>query len=78
MEMSYAVADVAVALDSVSQICDQGAEVTFTKTGGHIKNKNGDVTAFARVGDTYVRDVWIPRPADRGQSPFKGQRPAAS
>ena len=34
--MKYSIADIAVALDSVSQICDRGATVIFKRTGGHI------------------------------------------
>ena len=33
--MKYAVTDVQVPLDSISQICDGGTTVTFTKTGGN-------------------------------------------
>ena len=67
--MSYAVADIAVALDSVSQICDTGAEVVFTKQGGHIKSISGKTFPFERAGDTYVRSVWI-----SNSSPFPGPR----
>ena len=35
VSMKYAVADINVALDSVSQICDTGAQVVFRKTGGN-------------------------------------------
>ena len=58
--MTYAVADIAVALDSVSQICDTGAQVVFTKQGGYILNANGERSTFDRNGDTYCRTVWIP------------------
>ena len=37
MAMNYSVSDVAVALDSVSQICDSGSKVIFHKTGGTFK-----------------------------------------
>ena len=59
--MRYAVADVAMALDSVSQICDTGAQVLFTKWGGHILGPAGRVD-FTRVGDTYIRSTWVKRP----------------
>ena len=39
--MGYAVADVSVAVDSVGQICDIGATVTFNKNGGFIERANG-------------------------------------
>ena len=58
--MRYAVADIAVPLESVAQICDSGATVTFDKRGGRIDGPNG-VILFAREGDTYVRKTWIKR-----------------
>ena len=58
--MSYVVADIAVALDSVSQICDNGAQVVFTKYGGHILSDTGDRVEFERTGDTYTRSVYVP------------------
>ena len=61
LAMRYAVADVAMALDSVSQICDTGAQVLFTKWGGYILGPAGRVD-FTRVGDTYVRTTWVKRP----------------
>ena len=63
ISMGYAVADVAVALDSVSQICDSGATVVFRKDGGYIERPDGQRTTFRRDHDTYVRDVWVPRTA---------------
>ena len=60
ISMGYAVADVAVALDSVSQICDSGATVVFRKDGGYIQRPDGQRTEFRREHDTYVRDVWVP------------------
>ena len=66
--MRYAVADVAMALDSVSQICDTGAQVLFTKWGGHILGPAGRVD-FTRVGDTYVRSTWVKRPRKRIPKP---------
>ena len=68
--MTYAVANVAVALDSVSQICDTGAKVVFTKSGGFIEEPNGKKVNFRREHDTYVREVCVPR-----SSPFQGQQP---
>ena len=67
--MNYAVVDIRLPLDSVSQICDTGAEVVFTKQGGHIKSISGKTFLFERVGDTYVRSVWI-----SNSSPFPGPR----
>ena len=59
--MNYAVADVAVALDSVSQICDKGATVIFRKTDGCIVDATGREHPFERHGDTYVRRLWVER-----------------
>ena len=64
--MKYAVADIAVALDSVSQICDGGGTVTFTRTGGWIERPGGSRTHFVRDGDTYLREVWIPASDSKG------------
>ena len=57
--MTYAVADVMVALDSVSQICDRDATVVFHKRGGHIIDASGEKHRFERHGDTYIREVWV-------------------
>ena len=60
--MSYAVADISLPLDSVSQICDSGASVLFTKTGGQITGADGAVLGvMRRTGDTYTRRIWVPR-----------------
>ena len=72
ISMKYAVADVAVALDSVSQICDTGASVHFEKDGGWITDAGGEVTKFHRNGDTYIRTVFV----DASPTPFVGQRAA--
>ena len=61
LSMKYAVADVSMPLDSVSQICDTGAQVLFTKWGGYIMRPTGRVD-FKRVNDTYVRSTWVRRP----------------
>ena len=61
ISMEYAVADIGVALDSVSQICDTGTTVTFEKSGGVIRQGNGNEERFDRVGDTYVRTVVVDR-----------------
>ena len=65
LAMSYAVAPVSVTLDSVSQICDSGAEVHFNRSGGNIIDADGTRTGFRRVGDTYLRETWIERPFKR-------------
>ena len=65
--MCYAVADVSVALDSVSQICDKNATVIFRKDGGCIIDASGAEHPFARDGDTYVRRVWVEH-----KTPFTG------
>ena len=61
--MNYSVSDVSVALDSVSQICDSGATVTFHKTGGYIERPSGARLEFRTIGDTYARFVSV---ADAG------------
>ena len=58
--MKYAVANIAVPLESVSQICDSGATVTFTKTGGVIAGPAGKIP-FERDGDSYIRKTWVHR-----------------
>ena len=60
IRMNYTVAPVRMPLDSVSQICDSGATVVFTKTGGTIIDSSGAETRFFRDKDTYVREMWIP------------------
>ena len=57
--MNYAVADISVALDSVSQICDRDATVVFQKHGGYIMDSTGEKHTFERQGDTYIREVWV-------------------
>ena len=59
--MTYAVADVTSPLDSVAQMCDQGATVVFTRTGGYVASPKGKVL-FERRGDSYIRKTWIHRP----------------
>ena len=50
-------------LASVALICDNGNDVTFTKTGGKIRNlKSGRITEFRRQGNVYVMDIWILNP----------------
>ena len=71
--MKYAVADIAVALDSVSQMCDAGATVVFTAAGGYIELSNKERITFKRRGDTYYREAWVPRHPDA--APFTGQGP---
>ena len=58
LAMRYSVADISVPLDSISQICDSGAVVLFTKTGGYIVNSNGARLNFTRKGNTYRRKTW--------------------
>ena len=58
VNMKYAVADIAVPLESVSQICDSGATVTFTAKGGQIDGPAGRI-CFERRGDTYLRTTWV-------------------
>ena len=63
--MNYAVADITLPLDSVSQICDTGARVVFEKAGGYIENPDGSKSTFCRNGDTYSRQVWVHRDPHR-------------
>ena len=66
----YAVADTSVALDSVSQICDNGSTVLFTQYGGVITSPSGERTVVRRSGDTYLRDIWIDREATGFRRPM--------
>ena len=68
LAMRYAVADVAMPLDSVSQICDTWAHILFTRWGGLILGPAGRVD-FKRVGDTYVRITWVRRPKKKIPTP---------
>ena len=61
VQTAYAVAEVSLALDSVSQICDNGSIVVFNKYGGKIIGPGGKVD-FVRKGDTYIRSTWVRRP----------------
>ena len=75
MKMNYTVAPVRMPLDSVSQICDSGATVIFTKTGGRIVDPSGTETAFVRDKDTYIREMWVPcSPDNHDLSTFRRQR----
>ena len=42
-------------------MCDAGATVVFQKHGGWIEKPNGEKSTFRRDGDSYLRDVWVPR-----------------
>ena len=78
ISMNYVVADVAVALDSVSQICDTGASVHFTRDGGWVQSPDGSITNFERIGDSYLRSVWIDADtAEAVQAPFSRQEKSA-
>ena len=75
MKMNYIVAPVRMPLDSVSQICDSGATVIFTKTGGRIVDATGVETSFIRDKDTYIREMWVPRDVSKpGPALFSRQR----
>ena len=58
--MVYSVANVDSPLDSVAQMCDQGATVVFIRTGGYVTGGKAKVT-FERRGDTYIRKTWVRR-----------------
>ena len=73
LSLKYYVAEVSTPLDSVSQICDKGNIVVFTKNGGYICGPRGRM-AFKRQNDTYVRNTWVKRnPSGRrvGSSPME-------
>ena len=53
--------DLQVPLDSIRQICDTGATVTFTSQGGTIVGP-AYALDFERRGDTYVRPTWVKVP----------------
>ena len=78
--MRYSVADISVALDSVSQICDTGATVIFEKGGGRIITAGGGTKIpFERYKDPYRRRVWIEN-KDHAKEPtsvFNRQGPSA-
>ena len=73
IDMTYAVANVRVALDSISQICDAGAQVIFHREGGYILEANGNKIPFAREDNTYVRTVYVP---ESSAGPFPRQESA--
>ena len=68
--MRYAVTDVQVLLDSISQICDTGTTVTFASQGGTITGAAYAVD-FERRGDTYVRTTWVKVPMPLARRPFQ-------
>ena len=73
--MKYVVANVAAALDSISQICDSGSIVVFERTGGDIKRPDGRQIPFERHGDTYRRNVWVKNPAEDPKAETTFSRP---
>ena len=61
--MKYSVADVIRPLNAVSQICDQGNEVTFTRIGGYVWNEETNkVAPFDRENNMYVLETWTQTP----------------
>ena len=63
--MEYDATDVVKLLNSVSQICDKGNEVTFTKWGGYIWNEaTNNVTEFIRDKGVDVLETWTQLQAD--------------
>ena len=63
VEMKYSVVDVIRPLNAVSQICDRGNEVTFTKDGGYIWNaQTNNVIHFPREKNVYVLETWTQMP----------------
>ena len=57
------VADIAVAFDSISQMCIDGVIVIFREGDGRIIDVNGDEHPVVRRGNTDVRIMWVGRPA---------------
>ena len=63
VNMKYDVADVIKPLNSVTQICDEGNQVLFTKNGGCIWNETtGHVVEFSRERGVYVLETWTHLP----------------
>ena len=78
-KITFQVAGVNKALASVAGICDAGHIVTFTKTGGNIKNmKSGEVTHFQRRGNVYVMDAWVLRDKDNAKPVSGFTRPSVT
>ena len=73
LSMRYAVADVTVPLDSISQMCDNGATVVFNKHGGYILRRGGRVD-FERRNDSYVRRSWVRRKKPTEENRGKGHK----
>ena len=67
LELSYNVTEVSNPLDSVSQICDKGNIVVFTKDGGYICGPRGKL-GFVRKQDTYVRRTWIKKRKSKNEN----------
>ena len=63
VRLTYQVADVKRPLCSISQLCDQGNRVMFTRRGGGvIYNPHTKAsTTFRRDGALYVLDMWRDR-----------------
>ena len=60
------VAGVNKILASVGQVCDGGNEVLFRRDGGDIIHlATGKRTPFRRIGNVYVLDAWIEKPAKK-------------
>ena len=79
--MTYAVAEITTPLDSVSQICDAGNKVVFTREGGWIEGPDEKKTCFERDGDTYRRITWVKNSRCEDPEelpPFVRQRPNLS
>ena len=80
IDMRYAVADVTVPLDSVSQLCDAGNTVVFTAKGWII-GQAGDKIDFVRHRDTYLRRTWVRRPkasTNSNTNNTKSRQPAST
>ena len=74
LHSTFQVADVTRALYSVSQMCDEGCQVTFTASEGTVTKDGKVVARFVREGGLYVAGVEIVgSTADAAPSPFTGR-----
>jgi len=62
---TFQAADVTRALFSVSQICDNGCEVHFTKEKGIVTKNGRTIATFPRRGGLYVGEVTVRSPPGR-------------
>ena len=74
LHSTFQVADVTRALYSVSKMCDEGCQVTFTASEGTVTKDGKVVARFVREGGLYVAEMEIVgSTADAASSPFTGR-----